>query len=82
MLVTALCPTSLPVMSWRGLSTFLGAAATPAPGTPCPPSPGVPAVPLREEGPPTSLQLREPHWYSVPARWQLAGWERSDSGDR
>lgn len=82
LLVRALCPTSLAVTSWRGLSTLLGAAVTPAPSTPCLPSPGVPAVPLGEEGPPASLQLPEPHWYSVPAQRQLAGWEQSDSGDR
>lgn len=45
-------------------------------------APGVPTVPLGEEGPPVSLQLRQPHRYSVPARWQLAGWQQSDSGDR
>lgn len=79
-LVTGLCPTSLAVMSWRGLSTLLGAASTP--GTPCPLSPGLPVVLLGEERPPVSPQLCQPHWYSVPVRWQLAGWEQSDSGDR
>lgn len=79
--VTVLSLTSLAVTSWRGLSTSptrRGGQLHPL----LPAHPGVSAVLLREEGPPASLQLRQPHWYSVPARWQLAGWERSDSGDR
>lgn len=83
MLVTGPCPTSLAVTSWRGSSAPCWGQLPPLlPAHLVPLSPGVPAVPLSDEGPPTSLQLREPHWYSVPARWQLAGWERSDSGDR
>lgn len=66
----------------EGFQHLAGGSCHPCSQHPLSPVPRVPTVRLGEEGPPVSLQLCEPHWYSVPAPWQLAGWEPSDSSDR